>query len=63
MDFEKKFEYLEEKLNKIKFDDPQSDYAKGFNTGAQTMFYYGRIALMDLQNECVSNKVREKVSA
>ena len=65
IDFEKYFQFLEEKLKEIQFEDPQSDSGTCFNRGAETMFYYGRIALLEIQNDYTFEKIHsgEKVSA
>ena len=66
MDFEKYFRLLKEKFEKIKFDDPHSATGTGFNMGAETMLNYGKIVLMELQNDYsveMIRRCREKVNA
>ena len=66
IDFGKYFQFLEEKLKEVSFEDPQSDCGTGFNSGAETMFHYGTMALLDLQAEYVHEKIHgpdKKVSA
>ena len=69
MDFSKYFDFLKKKLKEMQIADPQSDCGTGFNMGAETMFHYGMIVLMDIQNEYTREKIHaarnatKKVSA
>lgn len=57
INFEKYFQILEEKLKEVQIADPQSDCGTGFNMGADTMFHYGQMVLMDIQADYVREKI------
>lgn len=57
INFDKFFEYLDEKLEEVKFADPQTDVSHGYNSGAEVMCNYAKCALMMLHTEYVKEKV------